>query len=174
MRININTDLSKFTLYRDLSKLIVNAKVNEQLNELPEIYDYHYSYFEKLWELLRIRLPKEVKSYAMNEIWAWKGTLKVIPLLEKWFGIRAFVPNANNVRSAYSNGVLTLSFDLTYIGNQPQLLTNLITEYFRFLLFFRTFKVTYNDLKHIIEVDYKSNLISSVVGFHEFIIDWKQ
>jgi len=162
VKIFIDNNLSKYKLYDDLKSIIDEYGVDSILSELPKIEDYHYSYFEKLWDYLGIDLNPNVKSYAMAEIWAWKGTKRIFDLFEKWFNVtiqnRVDLANFNARR-------LEIEIDITYRGNSPQLLKSLITDYFNFLLFFTEFKLIYRNLRHIIDVYYKRESYVNLVSF---------
>lgn len=162
MRIYIGNEFAKYKLYRDLTDIINSYRINEKMFEMPEIEDYHYSYFEKLWELLDIQYSEGEKTYAMAEIWAWKGTKKIFPLFEKWFGVTI---RNRDVVNGFNGRTLEVVIDITYRGNTPQLLKVLITDYFRFLLFYTEFKLIYENLRHIIDVYYKRDLKTNFVSF---------
>ena len=98
----------------------------------------------------------------MAEIWAWKGTKKIFPLFEKWFGVTI---RNRDVVNGFNGRTLEVVIDITYRGNTPQLLKVLITDYFRFLLFYTEFKLIYENLRHIIDVYYKRDLKTNFVSF---------
>lgn len=162
MKIFIDNNLSKFKLYDDLKSIIDEYGAESILSELPKIEDYHYSYFEKLWDYLGKDINSNVKSYAMAEIWAWKGTRKIFDLFEKWFDVT--IRNKTDLANFNARG-LTIEIDITYRGNSPQLLKTLITDYFNFLLFFTRFKLIYRNLRHIIDVYYKRETYTNMVSF---------
>lgn len=149
----------------------------DKISKLPEIEDYHYKYFEKLWDLFGNSPEPQVKNYAMAEIWSWKGTLKVFDMLYKWFNIR--VNDLDQLNKVYSNGRLDVSLDINYTGNQPDLLIKLITDYFNFMLFFTQFKLVFRDLNHTLLVDYATKVNLGVTGFVSYapktlLEEWKE
>lgn len=166
----------KYPLYQDIHQIVNESelKFNERITKLPEVEDYHYSYFEKLWEFLKIEMDPKVKSYAMNEIWNWKGTLKIFPLLQKWFGIEVVLESPRDTyRSLYSLDTyeIFLTVNVTIRTEQPDLLKKLITDYVSFLLFFYRFKLVYKDLHHIIEVNYRTKVNYNLLSFQDYDIE---
>ena len=182
MRIQLDQELLNYKLYEDLLKLNkgslidLESSLEYSLSKLPKSVDYKIPAIEKLIECLKLNgedgYDEVTLNYIINDFLISKGTYRVRDLLTKYLGIK--IVDGDDGFKYGPNMSLSTTLEVTYSGDNVELLISLIQDLLNFELFFTNLDLVIKKLVHEIEINSKNTVRVNKFRFNKLngVILW--